>query len=130
MFSLNGNLSGFFNIISIFFPVWLLHLIPVLLISSPIWFFARKRVKWTIWDFLIVILPFLIWVSCLITYSEGKSLSNLVEGIWLGWVVPLATVIRMVVGDRVNQKKLSIILLAVLCGVGVALWKFMPGLPE
>ena len=107
-----------------------LYLVPLLLVAGPVWFFGRKRVRWNRWDFAIVLLPLAVWSVATMVNDTGKSLSNFVEALWLGCVVPLAPIIRVVVGERGNQKLVALGLLVGVCLVAMGLWAFMPGLPE
>ena len=110
--------------------VWLLYLVPFLLVGGPVWFFGRRRVRWNHWDFAIVLLPFAVWAVAIMVNGAGKSLANLVEALYLGCAAPLAPIIRVVVGERGNQKLVAFVLLLGVCLVAIGLWAFVPGLPE
>jgi len=120
----------YFGAVSLLIPIWLFHLVPLLIISGPVWFFGRRRVKWNGWDFAIVVLPFAVWGSLMIFNDTGKSLSNLVEGLIIGGVAPLAPIVRVAVGKRFNEKSVALELLIALCLVAGCLWEFVPSLPE
>lgn len=107
-----------------------LYLVPLLPVAGAVWFFGRRRVEWNHWDFAIVLLPFAVWAAAMIANSSGKSLSNLGEAVWLGCLAPLAPIIRVAVGRRVNQRFLALGLLVGVCLVAIGLWAFVPGLPE
>jgi hypothetical protein len=107
-----------------------LYLVPLLLVAGPVWFFGRRRVQWDRWDFAIVLLPLAVWVAAMTVNDTGKSLSNLVEAMYLGCMASLAPTVRVVVGRRINQKLLAIGLLVGVCLVAIGLWAFVPGLPE
>ena len=112
------------------FPVWLLHLIPLLLVAVPVWFFCRRQVKWNRWDFAIVVLPFAVWSALMMAHNDGKTLSNLAEGFIIGCLAPFAPVIRALARNRVNQKGLAFVLLVVVCLLAAGLWVVVPPLPE
>jgi hypothetical protein len=107
--------------------IWFAHLIPLLVVSVPVWFFGRKRVKWNGWDFAIVVLPFAVWGALMLVSDLGKSVSN---GLIIGWILPIAPIIRVVVGERMNQKKMALGLLVALCFVAGCLWGIVPQLSE
>ena len=107
-----------------------LYLVPLLLVSGPVWFFGRRQVQWNQWDFSIVLLPLAVWVVAMIVNDAGKSLSNLVEALYLGCVASLVPIVRAVVGERVNQRLLALALLVGVCLVAIGLWAFVPGLSE
>ncbi len=107
-----------------------LYLVPLLIVGGPIWFLGRRRVQWNRWDFALVLLPFAVWDVAMLINETGKSLSNLVELLYLGCTASLAPVVRVVVGRHANQKFLAIGLLVAVCLVAIGLWAFVPGLPE
>jgi hypothetical protein len=110
--------------------VWWLYLMPLLPVAALIWFFGRRRVQWCRWDFAVVLVPYIVWIVAMMFDDAGKSLSNLVEAFYLGCSASLAPIIRVIVGQRANQKWLAIGLLIGICLVAVGLWAFVPGLPE
>ncbi len=124
------GLLKYLGAVGFLIPIWLFHLVPLLIIAGPVWFFGRKRAKWSMWDFAIVAIPFAVWGVLMIANDSGKSLSNLVEGLIIGCVAPLAPIIRVLIAERQNQKVLAVGLLVVLCLVATGLWAFVPGLPE
>lgn len=107
-----------------------LYLVPFLLVGGPTWFFGRWRVQWNCWDFAIVLLPLAVWVVAMIINDTGKSLSNLAEALYLGFVASLVPIVRVAIGDRMNQKLLALGLLVGTCLVAIGLWAFVPALPE
>ncbi len=107
-----------------------LYLVPLLLVGGPVWFFGRRRVQWSRWDLAVILLPFAVWAVLNMINDTGKSLSNLVEALWLGCFAALAPIVRVVVGGRVNQTLLALGLLVGVCLVAIGLWAFVPSLPE
>jgi hypothetical protein len=94
---------------------------------------GRNRVNWTIWDYLTVILPLTIWTTLTIDDRLGKSLANLAEGIYLGFIICLSPTIRVTIGkpiERKNEDRLSFGLLVICCFCAFALWRYMPTLTE
>lgn len=111
--------------------MWLLHAVPLIMCSAPIWYFARKKVQWTRWDYLILIAPFSVWLGLMLLHGEGKSLSNaFIEPLALGCSAPVAPTIRAILRDRFNQASLAVCLLVALCFIAFTLWALVPGLPE
>jgi hypothetical protein len=115
---------------NLFLVTWLLYLVPLLVVTVPVWFYGRRRVQWNRWDFAIILMPFAVWTALMIANDTGKSLSNLVEALYLGCIAPFAPISRMVVGERGNQKLVALGLLLGVCFVAFGLWAFVPGLPE
>jgi hypothetical protein len=116
--------------VGIVLVTWGLYLLPFLLVAGVVWFFGQKRVKWNRWDFSVIVLPFAVWALAMMIPVRDKSLSNLVEAFWLGCAAPLSPVVRVMVGQKVNQNFLAIGLLVTVCLAAIGLWAFVPGLPE
>ncbi len=125
------NIGEVFGPLLFFIPVWFFHLIPLLIISLPIWIKGRTHVNWAKWDYGIIYIPFAVWAILMLIAGAGKTLSNLfVEGFIIGSIAPISPIIRMIVKNKINERKLAIALLALLCIMAVFLWHFIPGLPE
>ena len=107
-----------------FLILWALHLIPTALIGVPLWYFGRHRVSWNIFDFLIIIVPFIVWFGTLMLPAKGMG--NLVEPLVLGCFLPLSPVTRVLMGQKVSATILSACLLVLLCLVAIALYLFVP----
>jgi len=93
-------------------------------------FFTRKRVKWSVWDFSLFILPFGSWIFLILINSKGKGIGNMVEGLIIGVFVPLTIVLRSLIKDKLDQKIFAQWLLILLCLAAVGIYAFMPGFPE
>jgi hypothetical protein len=104
--------------------LWAFHLIPIVLIGVPLWYFGRHRVSWNIFDFLIIIVPFIVWFRTLMLPAKGMG--NLVEPLVLGCFLPLSPVTRVLMGQKVSATILSACLLVLLCLVAIALYVFVP----
>ncbi len=113
------------------FLIWLIHVGIAAALSAPIVFFGRKRVHWRSWELLTLVLPFCTWL-CLdqSELSLGKSLANLGEPFFFSLAIPVAALVRVAVGTKVNEKIFAGVLIAVLCGVAAAVFFVVPSLPE
>ena len=124
------------NILSVlkhFWPIWVIHLFIIGTACSLCWRFGRNRVNWILWDYLTVILPLMIWTTLIIADNSGKSLANLGEGIYLGFIICLSPIMRVIIGkplERKNEDGLSFGLLVICCFCAYAIWKYMPTLSE
>ena len=116
--------------IEIVLVAWGLYLLPFLPVAAAIRFFGQKRVQWNRWDFSLIVLPFAVWTVAMMVPVRDKSLSNLVEAFCLGCAAPLSPIVRVVVGQKVNQERLAVGLLVIVCFVAIGLWAFVPWLPE
>jgi hypothetical protein len=113
-----------------FLMLWALHLVPTAIIGVPLWYFARHRVSWDTFDVLITTVPFLCYLATAGVLVRDKSLANLVEPFLLGLCLPLSPLIRVIVGPKLWATKLSACLLGLLCMLAIALYMFVPALPE
>ena len=123
MFDGSWRLHDYFTLLALLTTVWLYHLIPLLAVSAPVWFFGRRRVKWCVWDFSIVVIPFASWATLMVIHDVGKTLANMVaEPVSIGCVAALAPVTRALIRDKRNQTKLAAVLLVVVCILATGLW--------
>lgn len=110
--------------------IWSLHTVIGAVLCSPIVFFGRKRVHWTFLDLLALLLPFTIWLGLMMFLGTGKSLANLIEPVFISLALPVAALIRVLVGPRASERVVSIGLVALLCVTGIGVYGLTPPLPE
>jgi len=100
---------------------WLLYMLPALPGCLLFWYFGRTRAQFKWWELSVFVVPFVIWI-CFFLFSHDKSLGNLVEAPLLGSAIPIAALIRVLNGRRLNGSVVAISLitlqsiLAVLLG--------------
>ena len=117
----------------IIFGTWVIHLIPLLLISVPLWCYGAKRinarafissglrrVEWNIWDASILVLPFALWFIASSIFMQSVA-GFFFEGLILGFIAPLSPISRVLIGSRYNQKKLAFGLVLMLCFIAVGI---------
>lgn len=114
----------------VWFIISLVALVPYLVLGLPILYFGRRLVCWTVYDYLVPLLPFVIWWGLVLTESRSKSLANLEEIFILGLILLLSPVSRLIIGKRVHAVALSAGLLWFLCSCAFALYYLVPPLPE
>jgi hypothetical protein len=116
----------------IFFFLWLVMYLPAsIVLCAPLLWFGRNRVAtWCKWDYLILVLPYLVWATLTCLDCSGKSLSNLVEPLWLALTSGLAPLGRVILGKVIPPRRAAVGALLLICAVAAALWAFVPGLPE
>ncbi len=110
--------------------IWVVHSVIGALLSAPVVFFGRKRVHWSVLDLVVFLLPFAGWVALMNASSIGISLANLGEPIFFSFALPLAALVRAIVGDRVEERTCSISLVALLSLVAASVYWWTPTLPE
>ena len=101
------------------------YLAPAVPLSLPSWYFGRRRARFRWWELSAFVVPLAIWLI-LFSVSTKKSLGNLVEALILGISVPLAVLIRVVVGTAVPAALIAALLLILLCCVAVLLGTMYP----
>jgi hypothetical protein len=105
--------------------------VPTLVGCLVVWLLARKRIRLTVSDGLLLIAPAVCWFSLLMIEDNGKSLSNLVELVHLGYIVPILFAGRVIFSmRRPGGSRAPAITLLASCLVAASLWAFVPGLPE
>lgn len=117
---------------TLFFFIWFYCMIPAALLSSPFWFFGRRRAGWLWWEFSILILPYFVWcVYGLMRGGVGKSIANLfAEPLLLGCLIPFAPLIRVAFGNTIKREALAGMLITLFCLIAIAIYIFVPILPE
>ena len=114
-----------------FLALWVMFLVPAGVLSGPLIFLGRHRAQWRLWELSAFVLPYWTWVVCNLIDCSGKSLSNAaIEPICIAVAVSPAVLIRVAIGRPSWRWRVSAALIGVLCCLGVALWAFVPGLPE
>jgi hypothetical protein len=120
--------------LSAFFGWYLLFGIPFWLSSGLMRLTILRQQSIAAADWLLGILPWLVWFSLLAADSAGKSLSNVaVEALALGVAAALLHVVRAFVAHYAPpawSSKAAATALATTCFVAAALWAFVPPLPE
>lgn len=118
--------------ISILFSIWVIFSIPAALLAGLVIFFGRHRVDPKGWDALIFVVPFGIW-ACLISSDlsvDQKSLGNLGEPIYFMVAIPVAALVRVVVGRRLPQTPFAVALIVLVSIIAIATFFTVPPLPE
>lgn len=112
------------------FLQWLWHMGVAALLCLPLLVFGRKRARWQCWEVLVLVIPFWLWATLMLMGGKDKSMANLGEAWIISLLIPLAALVRVVVGYRDRQPFYPKLLLLLLCGAAVALYLLMPALPE
>jgi len=107
---------------------WLIYLLPAILLCLPVWYLGRKRAHFVWWELSVFVLPLVAWLI-VFSASKDKTLGNLVEALILGCVVPVAMLIRVLVGNRLNRTLVATGLIVLQCGFAILLGKIFPDVP-
>ncbi len=107
---------------------WIIYVLPGVLLLLPLWYWGRKRARFMWWELSVFILPFIIWL-CFFLRAKDKSLGNFVEAFILGVAVPVAALIRIIIGSNLNRSFLAAGLMFLICAVAVLLGTMFPEVP-
>jgi len=114
-----------FDAIILILVALVFYLLPAVPLSLPAWYFGRRRARFMWWELSAFVLPLAVWLV-LFLVSPQKSLGNLIEALILGLSVPLAVLIRVVVGKLVPSGIMAGLLMIFLCSVAVLLGTMYP----
>ena len=113
--------------------VFLLLIIFTSIASGPAWWNADRRGSWIAWDYASLVVPFgLSLVLASAGFGPQKSLSNIVETFVLAAAIPILHSVRVFLVDRQFEyrRRNSSIVFVVAILIAIALWAFVPALPE
>jgi hypothetical protein len=110
--------------------IWAVHSAIGALLSVPVVLMGRRRVHWGLSDLLAFLVPFAVWLALMNASSVGKSLSNLGEPIYFGLAIPVAALVRVIVGAHFEERACSIGLVSLLSLGAAGVYWWTPSLPE
>ena len=110
--------------------IWCLHSLIGAVLSAPIVLLGHKRVHWGLLDLLAFLLPFAAWGALMNFSSQGKSLANLAEPFFFGLAIPVAALVRVILGPHAQERAYAISLIGLLTLVAVSVYCWTPALPE
>lgn len=119
----------FLEIAPIIYP---LYLIPAAIGTVPaLVMLKRRRGKALPADWLVLIIPVIVWLAAMALGGRAKSLANLIEAMYLGGCASLLAIPRYALsGRRWSERVLSTAFLTAACVAGLLLWALVPALPE
>ena len=107
--------------------IWLFYLVPAGVLSLPLWIGGRRRARWVWWEFSILLLPFLVFISLDLLRVRARMGWSLPYGaLYLSVVVPAAALIRVIVGQWANRVRLASILLTAACVIAIVVYLLLP----
>jgi hypothetical protein len=112
---------------------WLIHFGIAALLTGPIVFLGRRRVRWQPWELSAFVVPFAVWALLMVSdHSTGKkSLSNLFgEPIYFSIAIPMAAAIRILLGSSMRETQFAGGLIFGLCVLTAVVFFVVPSLPE
>lgn len=130
MYFVYGEIPRVEEMFGLFALLWVLYLVPAVVLSLPIWFFGRGRANWMWWEFGILVLPYFVWAMVGVTNIKPKSIANLEEAAFVGCLVPVALLVRVLVGQKIDRRFMASGMLVALCLAAFLIYWFVPMLPE
>jgi len=112
--------------------MWALHVMLTLIYASPVLFFGRHRAHWERRDLFGLVVPFLVWLSLMLTpWARGKTFGNaLAEGLWLSVALVIAACVRVWMSNIRERRCYFWPLLCAVCLVGAIAFMVTSPLPE
>ena len=108
--------------------LYLLYAGPALVLCAPLWLLGRKKVTWFKGEFLILVVPWILYfVALKISQSPAENAGYLFYPFIFGCATPLVPMIRIVLGEKINQKAVAAITLIFFCAIIVSI-PFIPAL--
>ena len=107
---------------------WIVYLLPGVILSLPIWYWGRRRARFMWWELGVFILPFIIWL-CFFLIAKDKSPGNLWEAFILGGAVPVAALIRIIIGTNLNRHVVAGCVVFLICVFAALLGTMFPEVP-
>jgi len=104
---------------------WMLYLLTAVPVSLPLWYFGRRRAGFLWWELSSFVLPFAVWIVSF-ALAKDKGLGNIVEALILGCSVPIAALVRVIVGRAVNRSLIAGSLMVLICAGGILLGTMYP----
>jgi hypothetical protein len=105
---------------------WLIHagiaFVPLAFIVP----LSRKRVHWRWWESLALIFPYCVFLALMLSNIAPKNASNMVDSAYLGMAVPIAALVRVAIGARINERACATLLMCLLCAVAAIVYFMRP----
>lgn len=99
------------------------------LLSAPVWYFCRHRVRWAKSDVAVVYAPWVVWFA--VSNFRPKSLANvLLESLILACSAPLAGIVHIAFRGHLSPRAAACFGLALVATVGLGLARFVWASPD
>lgn len=124
-------------VITLMLAAWWKYFPIAVAITALIVLFGWKRVRWRWWDLLSFSLPFCLWsllvaLTFPIEYDRPSRFGEFrydYELLCLSLAVPVAALVRVILGHRVREDTCARRLMMLLCLLAFGLHWLMPRLP-
>ena len=107
-------------------------MLPIAVLIFLIFRFGLRMKEWYRLDLIAVLAPGVLYWLLDESVNRGKTLANLVEPIWIGFLCGGIFLVRCVIARRYpdRSRRISLYALGAMVLVTVAVYLFTPGLPE
>jgi hypothetical protein len=98
------------------FLVWLILAGVGATLSVPVLWIGRKRIRWTNWELLALVVPFCVWLLLSLSpLSYGrKRFANIGEPIYISFAMPIVALLRVGIGQNLSRVTAILIVLGCL----------------
>jgi hypothetical protein len=108
---------------------WMVLVTSILFIIGTFIVLIRRK-SLTVFDCLLFILPFAVWIALTYTWNHPKSLSNLIELFALIPILSTLFLARAFLTIGWSNRKKSCVAFSIAIFAATALYAFVPLLPE
>ena len=112
--------------ILLFVVAWLIYLLPAAPVSLAVSYFGHGRARFMWWELSALVLPFIVWIVFGLVSQDKGLWSPIVELFILGCTVPVAALIRVIVGRAVNRSVMAGSLIFVICALAILFGIMIP----
>ncbi len=113
-------------VIALVVIAWLIYLLPAVIPSLLTSYLGRRRAQFMWWELSAFVLPFVVWVLLALLSKDKGLWSPMVEVFILGCTVPVAALIRVIVGRAVNRDLMAGSLIFVICVLAILVGFIVP----
>ena len=115
--------------ILLFAQLWVIYALPIIFFLYMLKRSREAKIRWNLYDYSLLFVPFLIWISLAVLLENIKSVSNFIELPLIG----MGTGVLLVFSANSSSNKrvkLGIIVLVIACAIAGLVNLFFPALPE
>ena len=102
------------------------YVVPAAVGVLILWWYARKRAQWSLWEVNMLFVPYVAWVLLWLIDESNKDMGNLIEPVIFGVEVLLLAGLRIALWKRVEVKTARLLMSLCLLASAVLVWWLMP----
>ncbi len=106
--------------------LWLMRVVIGAALTWPVIVIGRDRARWRWWELDAFVLPFCALSHCIAMSLRLDDLRDIVAALAISLAIPIAALVRIKIGHRMNRILVSMALLIALCCVAVGVYTVLP----